>query len=48
MEEIKEIEVKIEQLKKLKDPDDEYIIMDLEQEKKELKKANERIQKNNK
>jgi len=43
MKEIKEIEDKIEQLKKLKDPDDEYVIMDLEQEKKELKKANEKI-----
>ena len=43
MKEIKEIEVKIEQLKKLKDPDDEYIIMDLEQEKKELKKAKDKL-----
>ena len=43
MKEIKEIEVKIEQLKKLKDPDHEYIIMDLEQEKKELKRLNEKI-----
>ena len=43
---IKEIEREIKRLKKL--PDYEYVIMDLEQEKKELKKANERIQKNNK
>ena len=31
----KKIEREIKRLKKLKDPDDEYIIMDLEQEKKE-------------
>jgi len=40
---MKEIEREIKRLKKLKDPDDEYIIMDLEQEKKELKKVNEKI-----
>jgi len=33
---IKEIELEIKRLKKL--PDYEYVIMDLEQEKKELKK----------
>jgi len=34
---IKEIELEIKRLKKL--PDYEYVIMDLEQEKKKLKKA---------
>ena len=35
---INKIELEIKRLKKLKDPDNEYVIMDLEQEKKELKK----------
>ena len=35
---INKIELEIKRLKKLKDPDNEYVIMDLEQEKKELKR----------